>query len=214
MRTSAPRSILRYAFVGALGLVLGCPSPPPPVRPADAGVDVPRDARGRQGRRRRRARVRVASRTPQGTTAPPVGPQGPIEDDPPEAPRVRGPIPERGPVLTDNLGPPPEAHFDMAAGQEGPMGLSPEQVRQGLEPLMPRFVACVEWGTDDEGHGPRGRVPVRLRIHNDGRPVAARVSGAGGSAEFVTCVRRVVAAARFDRFAGPDVMATWGFDVD
>ncbi len=123
-------------------------------------------------------------------------------------------MPERGPVLTDNLGPPPEGHFDMTAAQEGPIGLTPDQVRHGLEPLMSRFTQCVEWGTDDEGRGPRGRVSIRLRIHNDGRPVAARVSGGGGSAEFVTCVRRVVAASRFDRFGGPDVMAGWGFDVD
>jgi hypothetical protein len=40
------------------------------------------------------------------------------------------------------------------------------------------------------------------------------VSGGGGPPEFLPCVRRVVAAARFEAFRGPDVMVGWGFDVD
>ena len=122
---------------------------------------------------------------------------------------------ETGPVLPEDLGPPPSVELDLTQGaQAGPMGLEPAQIRRAMDPLLPRMAACAEATTDESGHGPRGRVGVRLRVHGDGRPTAARVSGGGGTAEFVTCVRRVVASARFDHFGGPDVFATWGFDVD
>ena len=94
------------------------------------------------------------------------------------------------------------------------MGLEPSQVSRALNPLLPRFAACAEYVTRDDGSGPRGRVGLRMRVRPDGHPIAARVSGGGGGQEFVLCVRRVAAAARFSRFEGPDVFVTWGFDVD
>lgn len=147
------------------------------------------------------------------------GPQSPIGETPaeadegPEAPQ-RPRITETGPMLPEDLGPPPSQTMDMGQASEGPLGLAPEQISHGFNPLLPRFGACAEATSDDQGHGPHGRVTVRVRIRNDGHPIAARVSGGGGPAEFMPCVRRVAAAARFDRFGGPDVMATWGFDVD
>ena len=117
-------------------------------------------------------------------------------------------------MLPENLGPPPEVSYDMGAGGEGPLGITESQVSQGLDPLLPRFGNCAAATTDDQGHGPHGRVRVRLRIRNDGRPTAATVSSAGGSPEFVTCARRVVASARFESFRGPDAIVGWGFDVD
>ncbi len=53
-----------------------------------------------------------------------------------------------------------------------------------------------------------------MRVRPDGSPAAARVSGGNGGPEFVLCVRRVAASARFAHFGGPDVFVTWGFDVD
>ncbi len=122
---------------------------------------------------------------------------------------------ETGPVLSEDLGPPPSQDFDMTrAAASGRMGLEPAQISRGLDPLLPRLANCAAATVDDNGHGAHGRVTVRLRIRPEGRPSAARVSGGGGSSEFVLCVRRVVASARFASFEGPDVMATWGFDVD
>jgi hypothetical protein len=121
---------------------------------------------------------------------------------------------ETGPLLPEDLGPPPSTELDLTQGASGPMGLEPSQVRRGLDPLLGRLTACAAATADAAGNGPRGHVGVRLRVHGDGRPTAARVTGGGGVPEFVLCVRRVVASARFDRFAGPDVFATWGFDVD
>ncbi len=117
-------------------------------------------------------------------------------------------------MLPEDLGPPPATTYDLGGGSTGPMGLSPEQVSEGFRPVMARLTTCAAATTDDQGHGPHGRVTVRIRVGGDGRPKAARVSGGGGPLEFLPCVRRVVASARFERFAGPDVFATWGFDVD
>jgi hypothetical protein len=102
----------------------------------------------------------------------------------------------------------------MSQASEGPIGISESQVTRRMNPLMDRLGRCAAATTDDHGNGPHGRVSVRLRIHNDGRPMAARVSGGGGTSEFMICVRRVVASARFESFRGPDAMVTWGFDVD
>lgn len=121
---------------------------------------------------------------------------------------------ETGPTLPEDMGPPPSMELDLTQNGGAPMGLEPAQVRRAMEPLIPRLTSCAAATTDESGHGPRGRVAVRLRVHGDGRPMAARVSGGGGTGEFVLCVRRVVASARFERFAGPDVFVTWGFDVD
>jgi hypothetical protein len=198
--------------VVACAAASGCPSSPPAavdaaaiVRPApvDAG------ARARSGRRRRR---RPTAQTP-GAQVAANEPTEMAYDEGPAPPRPR--VTETGPVLPEDLGPPPSQELDMTqGGATGPMGLEPSQIRRAMDPLLPRMSACAEATTDESGRGPRGRVGVRLRVHGDGRPVAARVSGGGGTAEFVTCVRRVVASARFDHFAGPDVFATWGFDVD
>jgi hypothetical protein len=118
-------------------------------------------------------------------------------------------------MLTENIGSAPAATYDMTSEHaSGPMGLEPQQISQGMNPVMGRLSACADATTDDHGGGPHGRVSVRLRIRNDGNPIAARVTGGGGPPEFVTCVRRVVASARFPRFNGPDVLASWGFDVD
>lgn len=192
-----------------------------------ATADRPRDATAVATRRRRRNRNGrvVAQNTPNANGHAPVGgpagsealdPVDGIDDGPDEsaAPRVRPRITETGPMLPEDLGPPPDVHYDLGAGQNGPMGLEPAQISRGMNPLMGRLSVCADATTDDNGHGPHGHVTVRLRIHNDGHPMAARVSGGGGPPEFITCARRVVASARFDHFSGPDVMATWGFDVD
>jgi hypothetical protein len=138
------------------------------------------------------------------------------EGEPDPAPRQRPRITESGPMLTEAVGRPSGATYDMthASAASGPMGLEPSQIARGMNPLLGRLSRCADATSDDQGHGPRGRVSIRLRIHANGSPAAAQVSGGGGSADFVTCVRRVVASARFDSFAGPDVFATWGFDVD
>jgi hypothetical protein len=191
----------------------GCPDREAPATTSrDASVDAPADVRASRARGRRRRRgVRAAV-----TGASARNAQAPVEaqDDTeaPEAPRPR--ITETGPMLTENLGPPPEVSYEMGGADEGPTGLSPEQVTRGMNPLMGRFGNCAAATTDEQGNGPHGRVSVRMRIHNDGRPIAARVSGGGGPPEFLPCVRRVVAAARFEAFRGPDVMVGWGFDVD
>lgn len=213
MRLFPPPSIVVAVLL--LSGCEGCPGEGPKVVTRDASVDVARDVTtGRQGRRRRRGRrVQVAAN--QGSHAPQEPDNDPASapDEAPEsAPRPR--ITETGPMLPEDLGPPPSQTMDMGQASEGPLGLAPEQISHGFNPLLPRFGACAEATTDDQGHGPHGRVAVRVRIRNDGRPIAARVSGGGGPPEFTPCVRRVVAAARFDRFGGPDVMATWGFDVD
>jgi hypothetical protein len=132
----------------------------------------------------------------------------PGEDDDDNAPAARPRITETGPMLPENVGSPGNQTLDMRGGDpSGPMGLDPSQISEGLRPLMTRFTNCAA------ATGARGHVSVRLRIQNSGAPVAARVSGPGGG-EFITCVRRVVASARFDRFNGPDAFASWGFDVD
>lgn len=191
----------------------GCPDTPPPAAPArDAAADVPRDAPARGARRRRRSRVRVASADPQRNARAAAEPAS--DDNAAEEPGPRPRITETGPMLPEDLGPPPEVSYDMGAGGEGPMGLTPSQVSRGLDPLMGRLGTCAAATTDDQGRGPHGRVGVRLRIRSDGRPAAARVSGGGGPPEFVTCVRRVVASARFESFRGPDVIVSWGFDVE
>ncbi len=147
---------------------------------------------------------------------PAVAAHDPVEttedDEGPAPPRPR--MTETGPTLPEDLGPPPSMELDLTQNGGAPMGLEPAQVRRAMEPLIPRLTSCAAATTDESGHGPRGRVAVRLRVHGDGRPMAARVSGGGGTGEFVLCVRRVVASARFERFAGPDVFVTWGFDVD
>ncbi len=190
----------------------GCPDEKPSATPAaDASVDAARDAGGRARRGRRRRGVRVAANTNARTNADPQAPAQP-EDEADDMPRPR--ITETGPMLPENLGPAPEVNYDMGGAGEGPLGIAPEQVTRGMNPLMGRLGNCAAATTDDQGNGPHGRVSVRLRIRNDGRPIAARVSGGGGPPEFITCVRRVVASARFESFRGPDAMVGWGFDVD
>lgn len=137
---------------------------------------------------------------------------GPVAQAPP-APRPR--ITETGPMLPENVERPGgNVELDLTGhGASGPMGLEPSQISAGLNPLLGRFQNCAAATSDEQGHGPSGRVSVRLRIRNDGTPVAARVSGGGGPAEFLTCARRVVASARFASFSGPEVLASWGFDV-
>jgi hypothetical protein len=138
---------------------------------------------------------------------------GDDNNDPAPAPRPR--ITETGPMLPEDLGSRPQMNLDMThESAQGPMGLEPGQISSGLSPLMSRFQNCAAATSDGAGHGPHGHVSVRMRIRGDGHPTAARVSGGSGPAEFTTCVRRVVAAARFDHFQGPDIFATWGFDVD
>ncbi|MFO0604851.1 MAG: hypothetical protein U0324_16840 [Polyangiales bacterium] len=213
---------LTLSFVALLSGCPGCPGDAPPdAAVRDAAVDARRDAGNRANRRRRRRGPRVASANGRAAprNAPGVEPtnsaaelpdEGPVDEAP--APRPR--ITETGPMLPENLGPAPEVTYDMGGPGEGPMGLNESQVSRGLDPLLPRLGNCAAATTDDDGRGPHGRVRVRLRIRNDGRPTAAQVSGGGGSAEFVTCVRRVVASARFASFRGPDVIVGWGFDVD
>ncbi len=221
------------ALVDALAAV-GCSRTPSP--PHDAAQlnrvdarDVTSRARGRRRRRVRSAAVAQIPANPGNRPASPVSAGAHVASLPPEdlnipdeepddpAPRARPRITETGPLLPEDLGRPTNVSMDLTSptgASQGPMGLEPSQISHGLNPLLGRFSRCADATSDDQGHGPHGRVGVRLRIRNDGNPIAARVSGGGGSAEFVTCVRRVVAAARFNRFAGPDVFATWGFDVD
>ncbi len=214
---------MRFCHPFALTLSLciaGCPGCPDDSKaPADVVVATARDAAPptKRGPRRRRARVRSgasAQRNANGAVANTGATEAPVDDTvvDEEAPRPR--ITETGPMLPEDLGPPPEVTYDMGAGGEGPMGLDEAQVSRGFDPLMGRLGNCAAATTDERGRGPHGRVSVRMRIRNDGRPVAARVSGGGGGADFVTCVRRVVASARFPRFRGPDVIVGWGFDVD
>ncbi len=121
---------------------------------------------------------------------------------------------ETGPTLPENLGPAPEQTMDLAGGGEGPIGLQEADVSRGFNPLLGRLSDCAAATTEDDGRGPRGRVSIRVRIRNDGRPIAARVTGGNGPPEFVLCVRRVVASARFRPFRGADEIVGWGFDVD
>lgn len=196
----------------------GCPARTPT---PDAGVDVPSADHPETGGRRRRRRARVRLRRPRPGVATPPGALAqanpavePEEDDVEPAPQ-RPRMTETGPMLPEDLGPPPERTLDLGAAGSGlPEGLEPRQVSRGLDPLLPRLSTCAGATTDDNGHGPHGHVTVRLRVRNDGRPVAARVSGGGGPPLFTVCVRRVVASARFDRFGGVDVFVTWGFDID
>jgi hypothetical protein len=160
--------------------------------------------------------VAPRGREPTGDPGPgddPVGPD-PDEDTTPPAPRPRPRITETGPMLPEDLGRPPGATLDLTRNVRGPLGLDPAQVTHGMNPLLGRLGACAEATTDDQGHGPRGRVTVRLRVRPSGVPAAARVMGSGGRPEFIACVRRVVASARFPAFEGPDVFATWGFEID
>lgn len=189
------------------------PSPPPPDVPA---VDAAPEVSVARGRRRRRGRATPRARTngtpaPNGTSVASNDPPDDFEEDPP-APRPR--ITETGPMLPEDMGPAPEVNYDLGAANDGPMGLEPSQISRGMNPLLGRLTTCAAATTDDNGRGPHGHVTVRLRIHNDGRPMAARVSGGSGPPEFITCCRRVVASARFASFRGPDVLANWGFDVD
>lgn len=212
---------LSTVVIASLSACLACTrdAPPPPHDAAPSVAAAP-DA-GRSARRRRRRRGPSQAGAHASNTA--AGAQGSngvnnapaeVDDEVDEPPRPRT-MPETGPTLTEDLGPPPSASFDMTQSQgEGPIGMDPHAVSRGLDPLLPRFSACAAFATDDQGRGPHGRVTVRLRIRNDGQPLAARVSGGGGSSDFVLCVRRVVASARFSRFNGPDAMASWGFDVD
>ncbi|MEI8254689.1 MAG: hypothetical protein WCJ30_03365 [Deltaproteobacteria bacterium] len=126
-------------------------------------------------------------------------------DDIPPAARPR--ITENGPMLPDDVGRAAAVNYDMREGvASGPMGIDPSQVAEGLRPLMSRFTTCAA------ATGAHGHIGIRLRIASNGSPTAAHVSGPG-PAEFITCVRRVVASARFDHFNGPDAFASWGFDV-
>lgn len=121
---------------------------------------------------------------------------------------------ETGPVLSENLGPPVQQSLDMTGNTQGPMGMDERAVSRGLNPLLPRLGNCAAATADSHGHGAHGRVSVRMRVTPSGRPIAARVSGGGGSAEFVLCVRRVFASARFGAFNGADAIVGWGFDID
>jgi hypothetical protein len=212
-RTRTTPSARLVILVGML--LSACPSrqpPAPTVSAVDAGES--RDVRARGTRRRRRSRVRLAlngARAQPGAAAPADPAEGVDEDDTPERPRTN---PESRPPLPTDLGPPPSSSFDMTQMNNGPLGLEPDEITRGMNPLMSRFVACAEWGAQADGAAPRGHVSVRMRVRNDGRPSAARVSGGGGGAEFTLCVRRVVAAAHFARFEGPEVFANWGFDID
>lgn len=219
-------------------LQAGC-SHHPVAAPADSGLATRADAASRPAGRRRRSRrgSRNAVASAHGTTGsgggvgnaasdPGSSDRGAADpgaatsndlalagndegedDDPTPAPRPR--MTETGPMLPDDVGRQGAVNYDMRNGTEtsGPMGLDPSQISEGLRPLMSRFTNCAA------ATGAHGHVGVRLRIQNSGAPAAAHVTGAG-PAEFVTCVRRVIASARFDRFNGPDAFATWGFDVN
>lgn len=195
----------------ACGASPGCHSAPPKAPDAGPAVVATTDV-GARARTRRPRRRRPVARTPNAPQVAASEPAEPEDDEGPAPPRPR--MTETGPTLPEDLGPPPSMEMDLTQGNQGPMGLEPAQVRRAMDPLMARLGNCAAATTDESGRGPRGRVNVRLRVHGDGRPTAARVSGGGGSAEFVLCVRRVVASSRFDHFAGPDVFVTWGFDVD
>ncbi len=134
-----------------------------------------------------------------------AGSDDPDGDDAPPSARPR--ITESGPMLPEDVGRAAAVNYDMRGGEpSGPMGLDPSQIAEGLRPLMSRFTNCAA------ATGAHGHVGMRLRIASSGSPTAARVTGPG-PAEFTTCVRRVIASARFDHFNGPDALASWGFDV-
>lgn len=187
------------------------------ITPVDAAVSSDaRDAqaRARRGRGRRRGRVVVAgadrgARTGNGPS--PANdilgddPQGGDDEPAPERPRIT----ERGPMLPEDVGSAPSMSMDLTQNNDGPLGIEPSQVSRGMDPLMGRLQVCAA-ATDAQG-----RTSVRLRIRNDGTPTAARVSLSGSaSSEFVPCVRRVIASARFGRFNGPDALVSWSFSVD
>jgi hypothetical protein len=209
---------------------MGCAGREP--RGADVVISSPTtDATAaRSARRRRRTRVRSAqaavsprsssaARSSAGATtlslATSTGPSVPVEVSEPDEPdRPRPRITESGPMLPEDLGPPPQQSMDFTSGGAGPVGLSERDVSRALEPLLTRLGSCAAATTDDDGRGPHGRVSIRMRVRNDGRPLAARVTGGGGPRDFVHCVRRVVASARFPAFRGADEIIGWGFDVD
>lgn len=201
-------------FVLLSAALSACPERPATTPAVDAAADVSRaDARAatRRRRRSRRPRAQRGARAP--SNANPAVDNAP-EPDETDEPAARMENPETGRTLREDLGPPPETTLDMTQGSaQGPMGLSPSQVSRAMDPLLPRCQACAAYA-GEQGHEPHGRVTARLRVRNDGHPLAARVSGGGGDPRFILCVRRVVAAARFASFAGPDVFVTWGFDVD
>lgn len=210
--TPTRAEVRRLSLLGLCLSMLGCPSSPPPDAAAPRDVPAVSDSGPRRARRGRRRR-RIARRRAPAPEAR-VDEQAPDEFDEapePSRPRVN---PESGPTLSEDLGPPPAAAFDMTQMAQGPMGLAPSQVSRALDPLIPRFTACAAYATRDDGSGPRGHVRIRMRVRPDGHPTAARVSGGSGGAEFTLCVRRVAAAARFASFHGPDVFVTWGFDID
>jgi outer membrane biosynthesis protein TonB len=207
----------------------GCPrrdATPVPDAATAVAPDVPTPAPRNRRRRRRpsvRSAVAAATHNARGTRGEPGADPARASDedlalaDEPEesAPRERPQMTETGPMLPEDLGRPASVTYDMTGGEPGgPMGLDPGEVARGFRPLMGRLSNCAAATTDESGRGPRGRVTVRLRIRPDGTPAAARVSGGNGPPEFITCVRRVVASARFAPFHGPDAFATWGFDVD
>jgi hypothetical protein len=196
--------------------------------PREAGITTGPDAgvlaRGRRVRRGRRRAVPVgtdpgafaSAHAPGDRSGDDLGIPDDLSNGSEEpAPRVRARMTETGPMLPENVGSPGNVSYDMTnGGGSGPTGLDDGQVARGLNPLLGRLSNCADATSDDQGHGPHGRVSIRLRIHSNGSPVAARVSGGNGSAEFITCVRRVIASAHFASFNGPDVFASWGFDVD
>src|SRR5439155_23923452 len=130
-----------------------------------------------------------------------LGIHGLEDDHDSPAPRQRPRITETGPMLSEDLGRPSDATLDLTRGGSGPMGLEPVQISRGMDPLLGRLSVCADATTDEQGRGPHGRVTVRLRIRPNGTPVAARVGGGGGGSDFVACVRRVVASARFPSFS-------------
>jgi hypothetical protein len=212
----------------ALGaLVEGCSQPPAPPPPDVQTLAAP-DAATAAPRARRRRRRAAGSRAMAAAHRPTTGAENAFDpasasesdlafaDEPDEpAPRPRPRITETGPMLPEDLGRPPEVQLDMTGGEaSGPMGIDPAAVSRGFAPLLGRLQRCAEGSADEQGNMPHGRITVRLRIRADGTPLAARVSGGGGPAVFIPCVRRVVASARFAPFRGPDAFATWGFDVD
>ena len=227
MRANEP-SGTRIAVLLLIGGVAAC-SHPTAAAPSDVAVSSADAATGptpRRRRGRRGARNAVASRG--GTTA--IGAHASIDrgasdpgaataddlalgDDPgggdDEVPAQRPRMTETGPMLSENVGTQANVNYDMreGSGGSGPMGLEPGQIAAGMHPLMSRLSNCAA------ATGGHGHVSVRLRIQSSGAPTAARVSGPG-PAEFTTCVRRVIASARFEHFNGPDALASWGFDVD
>ncbi len=118
-------------------------------------------------------------------------------------------------MLTENIGSAPQQTIDFSSGGgDGPIGLDETAVARTLNPLISRFSNCVSATTDDNGRGPHGHISVRMRVRNDGQPIAARVGSGGGGTDFVNCARRVAASARFRSFRGGDVIIGWGFDVN